>query len=151
MTSHTSISLRWHYPNQVMGQSNTAYSQPASASTPFLRFLLYYSSDNLQSFFRIILTFFHISAVVSRYCPATYRGFVRHNRIRRGHLSSANDLAPPQKRVFLLHHAKNTCPPAIHILLTDFIGYTREKTPSNPQSLQSHCFSCFFLQLLFFS
>ena len=45
------ISLRWHYPNQVMGQSNTAYSQPASASTPFLRFLLYYSSDNLQSFF----------------------------------------------------------------------------------------------------
>jgi len=29
------ISLRWHYPNQVTGQSNTAYSQPASASSPF--------------------------------------------------------------------------------------------------------------------
>ena len=34
-------SLRWHYPNQVMGQSNSAYSQPACyASSPFIWYIL---------------------------------------------------------------------------------------------------------------
>ena len=34
VTTKTMCSLRWHYPNQVMGQSNTAYSQPAYTSSP---------------------------------------------------------------------------------------------------------------------
>ncbi len=36
----TSISLRWHYPNQVKGQGTAAYSQPISMSSLFL-FLFY--------------------------------------------------------------------------------------------------------------
>ncbi len=47
--SHKSIlalcSLRWHYPNQVTGQSNTAYSQPASCKLPFLRSTFYHRKD----------------------------------------------------------------------------------------------------------
>ena len=35
------ISLRWHYPNQVMGQSNTAYSQPTFRKHPVFTVLLY--------------------------------------------------------------------------------------------------------------
>ena len=30
------ISLRWHYPNQVMGPGHTSRSQPACASSPFV-------------------------------------------------------------------------------------------------------------------
>ena len=30
------VSLRWHYPNQVMGQDLTVYSQPAPLQAPRL-------------------------------------------------------------------------------------------------------------------
>ena len=40
------ISLRWHYPNQVMGQSVTAYSQPAPAGSP----VVYKNTDFIQYF-----------------------------------------------------------------------------------------------------
>ena len=57
-----SMSLRWHYPNQVMGQSMIAYSQPTYASSPFLKFFLIITSLLLSvkgggcSFFQAFLS-----------------------------------------------------------------------------------------------
>ena len=41
-------SLRWHYPNQVMGQSDTAYSQPVSTSSPLFCFIHFSIRETLS-------------------------------------------------------------------------------------------------------
>ena len=122
-TSSYMSSLRWHYPNQVMGQSNPAYSQPALCKLPVYLFLV----DQILSVLFYYTLFLHLvnyfcttASQKTESCPCFLTKILQKNKSRIL-FRECGSLAPCSKTsIFLItvdqlelklfhSYKKNTC------------------------------------------